>query len=264
MVKRSNSQQHQGSNKLQKVDNGSSFGSALRSVLDQPLPKTVAHPIMAAARPNPEKQSQIAQDKAKKEAAKLVVAKQKWFEKDHVVPDVSDGNYEKTLLKLATRGVVRLFNAVQTQQQQRLKEKGNQVIAPKPDKLSKESFLGLLKGTSDADPEPNSKQVKSITNGGRTKKEDDSEGDEGGSDDESEEGEEVDEVSERPSTKSRRKMQDDDNDDDEDDDADDDDEDDDEEGDDDDEGDDEDDEEEEEFDEEDGDDDDEGSESEDN
>ncbi len=132
--------------KAARIDDGSNFGSVLRSVLEQPIPKKSTHPIMAAARPNPEKLKLIAEEKASKEAAKLVVAKHKWFEKEHVVPDAADANYEKTLLKLATKGIVKLFNAVQSQQQQRMEEKGNSVVAPKPDKLTKGQFLDMLKG----------------------------------------------------------------------------------------------------------------------
>jgi hypothetical protein len=127
-------------------DGGGSFGSVLRAALEQPLPKTSTTPIMARAKPNPEKLKQLEEEKASKEAAKIVVAKHKWFEKEHIVPDIADANYEKMLLKLATKGVVKLFNAVQTQQQQRLEEKGNDVVAPKPDKLTKGQFLDMLKG----------------------------------------------------------------------------------------------------------------------
>ena len=141
---------HQGSehsgSKAAKIDDGRNFGSVLRSVLEKPIPKKSVNPIMAAAKPNPEKQKMLAEEKANKEAAKLVVAKHKWFEKEHVVPDAADANYEKMLLKLATRGIVKLFNAVQSQQQQRLEEKGNKVVAPKPDKLTKGQFLDMLKG----------------------------------------------------------------------------------------------------------------------
>ncbi len=138
-------------NKAARIDDGSNFGSVLRSVLEQPIPKKSTNPIMAAARPNPEKLKLIAEEKASKEAAKLVVAKHKWFEKEHVVPDAADANYEKTLLKLATKGIVKLFNAVQSQQQQRMEEKGNNVVAPRPDKLTKGQFLDLLKSGGTAE-----------------------------------------------------------------------------------------------------------------
>ena len=74
------------------------------------------------------------------------MARHNWFEKEHVVPAVADANYEKMLLKLATKGIVKLFNAVQTQQKTRMEEKGSDPVAPKPDKLTKGQFLDLLKG----------------------------------------------------------------------------------------------------------------------
>ena len=131
--------------KAARIDDGTNFGSVLRSVLEQPIPKKSTNPIMAAAKPNPEKKKMLEEHRANKEAAKLVIAKHKWFEKEHVVPDAADANYEKMLLKLATKGIVKLFNAVQTQQQQRMEEKGNKVVAPKPDKLTKGQFLDMLK-----------------------------------------------------------------------------------------------------------------------
>jgi len=38
--------------------------------------------------------------------------------------DAAEGNHEKLLLKLATKGVVKLFNVIQTQQKTRIEQKG--------------------------------------------------------------------------------------------------------------------------------------------
>ena len=54
-------------------------------------------------------------------------------------------NHEKLLLKLATKGVVKLFNVIQQQQKTRMEEKGKADAAPKPDKMTKSQFLNMLK-----------------------------------------------------------------------------------------------------------------------
>ena len=160
-AKRKNSSSDHGRAKSAKIDDGTNFGSVLRSALEKPIPKKSVNPIMAAAKPNPEKEKLLAEERANKEAAKLVVAKHKWFEKEHIIPEAADGNYEKMLLKLATKGIVKLFNAVQSQQKQRIEEKGNKVVAPKPDKLTRGQFLDMLKGGGAEDPtsQPSNKVI---------------------------------------------------------------------------------------------------------
>ena len=54
-------------------------------------------------------------------------------------------NHEKLLTKLATKGVVKLFNVIQQQQKARMEEKGKADAAPKPDKMTKSQFLHMLK-----------------------------------------------------------------------------------------------------------------------
>eukprot|EP00961_Rhodomonas_salina_P198609 2678975-Rhodomonas_salina.1 len=149
-----------GKNKKSRKGKGeaSSFADAMAEAMNKQAPPKSTGPIMPAAKDKKQLEQRQAEDKKEKEAAKLVVAKQKWFQKEHIVPDPAEGNYEKMLLKLATRGVVKLFNAVQTQQKQRNEEKGRDVVAPKPDKLTKGQFLDILKskkdsGAADAHPE---------------------------------------------------------------------------------------------------------------
>jgi len=59
--------------------------------------------------------------------------------------EAADMNHEKLLLKLATKGVVKLFNVIQQQQKMRMEEKGKADAAPKPDKMTKSQFLNMLK-----------------------------------------------------------------------------------------------------------------------
>ena len=59
--------------------------------------------------------------------------------------EAADLNHEKLLTKLATKGVVKLFNVIQQQQKVRMEEKGKADAAPKPDKMTKNQFLNMLK-----------------------------------------------------------------------------------------------------------------------
>ena len=123
------------------------FGDALKGALTRKVSTKTATPIAAATSRNTELDERAGQAKAEKQAAKLVVAKQKWFEKDHKLPEAGQANHEKMLLKLATRGIVKLFNAVQAQQKKRREElKPSDVQAPAADKMTKGEFLDMIKG----------------------------------------------------------------------------------------------------------------------
>lgn len=76
-------------------------------------------------------------------------------EKGRIIPDFTTFEYEKALRKVATRGVVKLFNAIRTQQKvtevavQSASEKRKTLVAIEKAKnvstMSKSSFLDLLK-----------------------------------------------------------------------------------------------------------------------
>jgi hypothetical protein len=133
----------------------SSFGEAMRAALSRPVPTNSATPILAGMKKNKEMEQAIQEEKEEKETAKLAVAKKKWFQKEHVLPDIMDKNRERMLLSIATKGTVQLFNAVQKQQKLRQEEKGRDVIPAKPDKMTKGQFLDMLKGTAQAGIEQN-------------------------------------------------------------------------------------------------------------
>ncbi|CAO3676191.1 unnamed protein product [Umbelopsis vinacea] len=102
----------------------------------------------------------IEDEKLEYKARKVLAAEKKALaSKDRVVPDYTTMDYEKKLRKVATRGVVKLFNAIRTQQKvtdiavsraadtsqtSRAIEKAKNVST-----MPKSSFLELLKtGTS--------------------------------------------------------------------------------------------------------------------
>lgn len=75
------------------------------------------------------------------------------LEKDHVKPDGSTMDYEKNLAKIATRGVVKLFNAVskhQKEMESKLKSAPTEAKKSKVvESMSKSAFLDMLKSSSD-------------------------------------------------------------------------------------------------------------------
>uniref|UniRef100_A0A1B6L4B1 RRP15-like protein n=1 Tax=Graphocephala atropunctata TaxID=36148 RepID=A0A1B6L4B1_9HEMI len=83
--------------------------------------------------------------------------KKEWASKGHVKPTVLEKDREKALLKIATRGVVQLFNAVR--EHQKTLEKDLEDAGPiehKKDKvlksLDKRAFLDVLMGSTKSQP----------------------------------------------------------------------------------------------------------------
>ena len=89
-------------------------------------------------------------------------------EKGRVKPDiVKDRTKEKTLSKLATRGVVQLFNAVKEQQKDlktQLNEAGRSARKRERvyEKIDKEGFLEVLSGNKRKDPSQRTDQTKKV------------------------------------------------------------------------------------------------------
>jgi hypothetical protein len=87
-----------------------------------------------------------AEHKARRQQA---LERRRVMEKGHVIPDVTSKNYERGLAKIATRGVVRLFNTVRKQQRE-LSEVLEDVPVGRRAKVaagvvSKGHFLDMLK-----------------------------------------------------------------------------------------------------------------------
>eukprot|EP00960_Hanusia_phi_P025396 745605-Hanusia_phi.AAC.2 len=131
--------------KKSKSKNAANFGDALRNVLNQKVPSNTITPILAGAKQNKELKERLKEEKEQKENQTLSVAKKKWFSKEHVLPTDADLNHEKLLHKLATKGVVKLFNAIQEQQRKRVEESNAEKKTTKTDKVSKKEFLDMLK-----------------------------------------------------------------------------------------------------------------------
>lgn len=74
------------------------------------------------------------------------------LEKDHIKPDASTLDYEKNLMRIATRGVVKLFNAVSKHQKEmdnKLNSAPTEAKKMKVESMSKSTFLDMLKSSSD-------------------------------------------------------------------------------------------------------------------
>ncbi|XP_019627510.1 PREDICTED: RRP15-like protein [Branchiostoma belcheri] len=91
----------------------------------------------------------------KKEQTKKAGVKRQWEEMGRVKPDVAEKERERALQRIATRGVVQLFNAVKKEQktiQEKLQEAGptESKKAKAMSSISKGSFLDKLKETKAA------------------------------------------------------------------------------------------------------------------
>ncbi|ORX64163.1 Rrp15p-domain-containing protein [Anaeromyces robustus] len=129
---------------------------ALASVMSRILnTDTNEKPILAKAK---EIEQKIEDEKLDYKARKAITAERKKLEeKDRVIPDYTTFEYEKKLRKLATRGVVKLFNAIKTAQ-----EKSNEVhtlVTNKKPKVevAKKSFMDMLQESNKRKTETNEK-----------------------------------------------------------------------------------------------------------
>lgn len=132
------------------------LGFAIASILGE---KANAEQPILARRKGIERKIEDAKLEAK---ARAVLRRQKLEAKDsarQVKADFSQANYEKLLKKVATKGVVQLFNAIQQHQvmkEKLAKEKAaaagsrKSEVATQIKQISKTSFLDMLKGGSTA------------------------------------------------------------------------------------------------------------------
>ena len=84
----------------------------------------------------------------KSKSENLKSERRKLLEKDLVVPTLKTGNYEKALRKIATRGVVTLFNAIRTHQKAKEDDSSSKKGKKRKRKevsSSKAKFLEMLK-----------------------------------------------------------------------------------------------------------------------
>ncbi|KAG0292168.1 Glu-AdT subunit A [Dissophora globulifera] len=143
--------------KTSKKHTEENMAEAMSKILGSTLRKADAsQPILARSRGAERK---IEEAKIETKARKAItIEKRRLANKDRVKPEYTGMEYEKKLRKVATRGVVQLFNAIKAQQKATddLTEKARPITTNDKDKvasLSKASFLDLLKsGTKSHTP----------------------------------------------------------------------------------------------------------------
>ncbi|KAF9951284.1 Trimeric GatFAB AmidoTransferase(AdT) complex subunit [Modicella reniformis] len=138
-----------GVKKTSKKNTEESMAEAMSMILGSTLRKADASmPILARSRGVERK---LEEEKMEAKARKAISnEKKRLANKDRVKPDFTGMEYEKKLRKVATRGVVQLFNAIKAQQKatEELTEKTRPITTNAKDKvasLTKASFLDLLK-----------------------------------------------------------------------------------------------------------------------
>ncbi|KAG0208811.1 Trimeric GatFAB AmidoTransferase(AdT) complex subunit [Mortierella sp. GBA30] len=135
--------------KTSKKHTEENMAEAMSKILGSSLRKADASmPILARSRGVERK---LEEEKMEAKARKAISnEKKRLANKDRVKPDYTGMEYEKKLRKVATRGVVQLFNAIKAQQKatEDLTEKVRPITTNSKDKvanLTKASFLDLLK-----------------------------------------------------------------------------------------------------------------------
>ncbi|KAI9308864.1 Rrp15p-domain-containing protein [Cunninghamella echinulata] len=142
--------------KQDKAKKGSAqaFSEAMTNILGSALTGgDRKQPILARSKGVERK---IEDEKLEYKAKKMLSAEKKKIKNQgRIIPDYTTFEYEKRLRKVATRGVVKLFNAIRTQQkvtevavQEATATRGTQLAKEKAKNvstMSKSSFLDLLK-----------------------------------------------------------------------------------------------------------------------
>ncbi|KAJ2835837.1 pre-60S ribosomal particles component [Coemansia sp. 'formosensis'] len=126
-----------------KTADAEEFSSILTAILAQDSRDTNA-PIMAKDRT---RENQIREELISYRARKaLVDEKRQLLNKDRVIPTLENFDYERKLRKVATRGVIKLFNVIKAQQTELTHiTKTPTTRTEKVAEMSKSKFLDLLK-----------------------------------------------------------------------------------------------------------------------
>ncbi|KAJ2374286.1 hypothetical protein GGI05_007316 [Coemansia sp. RSA 2603] len=135
--------------KKRKTAEADEFASILTSILDQDARDEKA-PIMAKDKT---RENQIKEELLEYRARKALTAERKMHrEKDRVIPTMENFDYERKLRKVATRGVIKLFNVVKAQQTELTEIEATQTTqTEKIAEMSKSKFISLLKTKTDAE-----------------------------------------------------------------------------------------------------------------
>jgi hypothetical protein len=124
------------------------LGSTISAVLAQP-----AGSLPVGAAEAKQRKEEREQERKQRLERKLL------REKEHVVPDAAtDIQRERALVKVATRGVVMLFNAISQQQKHKSEEeqqdaKGKKKRKARSDEMTKQEFMDRLKNSSNKNQE---------------------------------------------------------------------------------------------------------------
>eukprot|EP01094_Clydonella_sp_ATCC50884_P004084 TRINITY_DN13165_c0_g1_i1.p1 TRINITY_DN13165_c0_g1~~TRINITY_DN13165_c0_g1_i1.p1 ORF type:complete len:313 (+),score=123.55 TRINITY_DN13165_c0_g1_i1:105-941(+) len=124
---------------------GAPFAAALAQILNTSLKKK--HPVLAK---NTQSAQVISKERFERRVAVEVEKQKKMMMRRNYIPDenYSTRDFEKQLLKVATKGVVHLFNAVKKHQKDEPQEEKEKRKIAKDDKITKEKFMDLLEKTS--------------------------------------------------------------------------------------------------------------------
>ncbi|KND02170.1 uncharacterized protein SPPG_02662 [Spizellomyces punctatus DAOM BR117] len=139
------------------VSKSTKMANAIGKILSGDLDaKDQNRPILAK-----QKHIERALDEQKLEAkARKIIAAEKKEKADvgRIIPDHTTTDYEKKLRKVATRGVVKLFNAIRVAQKtaEEVKADGVQKNAATVPVLSKNSFLNMIKSDAKDESQPSS------------------------------------------------------------------------------------------------------------
>ncbi|KAJ1853379.1 pre-60S ribosomal particles component [Coemansia sp. RSA 486] len=129
--------------KKRKTADAEEFSNILSAILDQDA-RDQSAPIMAKDKT---RENQIKEEKLEYRARKALAAERKALkDKDRIVPTLENFDYERRLRKVATKGVIKLFNVVKAQQTELAEIQEQKTIkTDKVAEMSKSKFLDLLK-----------------------------------------------------------------------------------------------------------------------
>ncbi|KAJ2852336.1 pre-60S ribosomal particles component [Coemansia brasiliensis] len=129
--------------KRAKVADSDEFADTLTSILNQS--SGAGAPIMSK---NRVREKQIKEEKLNYRARKaLVEEKRRMLSKDLVLPSMQNSEHERKLRKIATKGVIKLFNVVKAQQTElaQINSGTASLQTEKVAEMSKSKFLDMLK-----------------------------------------------------------------------------------------------------------------------
>jgi len=132
----------------------STFSGALESLLEKAVESETAAEagtliMKDAPRPSAEEEEETAKLAKKARAESRIAALQRklFKNKDHKVPTFEGAEMESKLRKVATRGVVKLFNAIKAHQKSQ--SGGDDTTRKTTDEVTKKKFMDLLKKQGD-------------------------------------------------------------------------------------------------------------------